>query len=169
MNSTKNGGGDYKWIFPHGDKTKIGSPYVKDIGKMEGKILAKQTRMISFGGIKDYVLGNILFVGDAACQTNPITTGGIRSGMVAGKMAAEAIIHNDSGEYDKMWKNSDYGSPLFLNAFDKLKNMDNKELAKHVRPFLGGMDISTVLKLALFYRKYSDMYNAYKLSDKVGW
>lgn len=163
--------GDYKWEFPHGKTTKVGFPFLKhsDREKAEGTILAKQTRMVGFGGVGNNVHGNTLLVGDAACHSNPLTKGGIRPGMVSGKMAAEAIINDNPLEYDKKWKKSDFASPIFLQAFDRLKEMDNLDLARHMRPFRRGFNVFSTIKSLLFYRKYLELYKAYYLSNRVGW
>ena len=161
--------GDCKWIFPHGENTKIGFPFVDRREKIDGKILAKQTRIVGFGDVENNVHGNILLIGDAACHSNPLTKGGIRPGMVSGKMAAEAIINDNPLEYDEKWKKSDFASPLFLLAFNRLKEMDNRELARHMEPFRKGVNVFSAIKSLLFYRKYLELYKAYDLSDKVGW
>ena len=163
--------GDYKWIFPQGENTKVGFPFIKHSNreKIEGTILATQMRMVGFGGIENNVHRNILLVGDAACHCNPITQGGIRPGMVSGKMAAEAINNDDPLEYDERWKKSDFASPLFMQAFNRLKEMDNHELARHMKPFRKGFDFFSLIKSLLFYREYLELYKAYELSNKVGW
>jgi digeranylgeranylglycerophospholipid reductase len=60
--------------------------------------------------LKKIVGPNILLVGDAARQINPLTGGGIISGMIggsiAGRVAGEAIISGDLNlisEYEKKW------------------------------------------------------------------
>jgi flavin-dependent dehydrogenase len=163
--------GDYCWMFPHGMTTKIGFPLLKyrNRNKVEGAILAKQTRMVGFGGTEHIVRGNILLVGDAACLSNPLTKGGIRPGMVSGRMAAEAISDENPVNYEKNWYQSDFASPLFLNAYYQLKAMNNQELAKHMTPFRNGNTKSATIKAMLFYRKYLVLYRAYNLSNRVGW
>ncbi|TRZ49678.1 MAG: NAD(P)/FAD-dependent oxidoreductase [Dehalococcoidia bacterium] len=163
--------GDYKWVFPHGETTKVGLPFLKysDREKIEGKILAKQTRMIGFGGIENNVHGNTLLVGDAACHSNAITKGGIRPGMVSGKMAAEAVINDNPLEYDEKWKKSGFSSLIFLQAFNSLNEMDNRELARHMKPFRKGFSFFSTIKSLLFYREYLEIYKAYDLSNRVGW
>ena len=163
--------GDYKWIFPHGETTKVGFPFLKPHAneKIDGSILAKQTRKVGFGGVANNVHGNILLVGDAACYSNPLTKGGIRPGMVSGKMAAEAVINENPVEYSKKWNQSDFASPLFLQAFDKLKEMDNPKLARHMKPFRKGITVFSTIKSLIFYREYLELYKAYDLSNKVGW
>jgi digeranylgeranylglycerophospholipid reductase len=163
--------GDYKWIFPHGETTKIGFPFLKDLQreKIEETILVKQTRTIGFGGVESAVHGNILLVGDAACCSNPLTKGGIRPGMVSGKVAAEAVIADNPLAYHKKWNQSDFASPLFLKAFNRLEVMDNHELAKHMSPFRSGYHVFSIIRSLLFYRNYLELYKAYDLSNKVGW
>lgn len=163
--------GDFKWKFPHGETTKIGYPHLKQDVKEEisGTILAKQIRLVGFGGVPKNVHGNILLVGDAACCSNPLTKGGIRPGMVSGKMAAEAISNDNPSEYSKTWNQSILASPLFLQAFNRLKKMDNHELARHMKPFGKGVTIFSTVKSLLFYRKYLELYRPYRLSNEVGW
>ncbi|MFZ2070544.1 MAG: NAD(P)/FAD-dependent oxidoreductase [Halobacteriota archaeon] len=163
--------GNYKWIFPHGENVKVGFPFVafRDREKIEGKILAKQTRIVGFGGIGNNVHGNILLTGDAACHSNPLTKGGIRPGMVSGKMAAEAINNDNPLEYDEKWKKSDFSSAIFMQAFNKLKEMDNRELTRHIKPFRKGFNFFSTIKPLLFYREYLEIYKAYDLSNRIGW
>lgn len=163
--------GDYKWTFPHGETSKVGFPFLKhrereDIG---AAILTKQTRMVGFGSIENTVHGNILLVGDAACCSNSLTKGGIRPGMVSGKMAAEAITNEKPLEYYEKWNRSGFASPLFLQAFERLKGMDNRELARHMKPFRKGYNVLSTVRSLIFYREYLGLYKAYDLSNKVGW
>lgn len=161
--------GDYKWIFPCGEYTTVGFPFIRNKQfSVNGKVLEKHARNIAFGILDRYVFGNILLVGDAACQCNPLSKGGIRAGIVAGRMAAEAVAKNVPEEYDKLWKMSDFGSPIFMQAFERLKTMKNNELVKHMEPFKNGYSFSEI-KALLFYREYLDLYKAYELLIKVGW
>lgn len=168
--------GDYKWIFPHENQTKIGYPLIPG-RKFEpkAKILKKQSRAIGYGGVKKYVDNKVLLVGDAACQTNPITKGGIRAGMIAGKLAAKAIVNNNPSKYEEEWLKNDFSSNIFNESFEKLKKMDNKMLEEHIKPFMN-VDLQNTyqrtilyLKLLLFYRKYTKLYKAYELSNRAGW
>lgn len=161
--------GEYKWVFPNGDNTKIGFPYPPLRSKIpKSGILKKQVRLVSFGGVKDYVLKNVLLVGDAAGQNNPLTKGGIRPGMVAGKMAAKAIADKDPMQYDRLWKSSDFGSKVFIKAYNKVKVMSNKELEYHAKILTERGPFSWV-KMLLLYSKYLEIYKAYEMSSKVGW
>jgi digeranylgeranylglycerophospholipid reductase len=154
--------GEYKWIFPNKKSTKIGFPYSKytNIGEeVDGRtVLEKQTRVIGYGGMKDYCVGKILFAGDAAFQTNPLTKGGIRSGMVAGRYAAEAVLQNEPEEYNKRWKKSNYDARVYMSVFGKLEKMRNKELTSMARAIDG-----------LEQGKHKKFLEVFELCHKHGW
>ena len=169
-------GGDYEWIFPHEGKTKIGYPLIRDkVFKPKGEILEKQSRAIGYGGINRYVHGRILLVGDAACQTNALTKGGIRAGMIAGKIVANAIINGNPKKYESEWLRTDFSSDVFNESFKQLKNMNNRDLQKHIEPFKDvNMDSFyqrsvLYIKTLLLYRKYIKLYKAYDLANEAGW
>ena len=165
--------GDYKYIFPNGSTTRIGFPLIKgQKNDIDGKIIKKQTRVIGCGGIKNYILNNILFIGDAAGQTNILSKGGIRPGMYAGKKAAEAlVVHNNPKKYEEDWKKTGFHNEKLIEVFQKIKKMNNKELLDHYEPFEGNNKISGLLKTAIFkkYSKYRDIYDAYMDLEKYGW
>ncbi|MEM5782552.1 MAG: NAD(P)/FAD-dependent oxidoreductase, partial [Candidatus Aenigmatarchaeota archaeon] len=140
--------GNYKWVFPNGNTTKIGFPILNNfIFKINKKVLEKQIRSIGCGRISNYVKGKILLIGDAACQANILTKGGIRPGMVAGKMAAESLIEGNPLNYEKKWKKTKYASPLLKIAYNKFSKMSNKELYDCVKPFSSRFYILNLLKL----------------------
>jgi len=164
--------GDYKYVFPNGDTTKIGFPLAA--GKemdFKDKILKKQARVVGCGGLKNFNFGNILFVGDAAGQTNILSKGGIRPGMYAGKKAAESIIvHKKPSGYNQFWKQSIFNSQKIVFAFEELKKMNNTQIMEHYEPFKGNL-ILALLKMKILpkYRKYKEIYSAYRLIEKTGW
>lgn len=120
----------YLWVFPKGDSVaNIGLAITGDIGKKRSalsflnefmethypnaSILTQVAGGIPFTPTLDKIVGpSIMLVGDAARQINPLSGGGIISGMIggsiAGKVAGEAIIKNDlnliSGYHTK-WHN----------------------------------------------------------------
>jgi flavin-dependent dehydrogenase len=162
--------GDYKWVFPHGDNTKVGYPLITGrVFKPDEQILTKQTRAIGYGGIAKYLDGRILLIGDAACQTNALTKGGIRPGMFAGKLAAKAIINENPKQYETEWLKTKFSSKIFITAFKKLSCMDNDELREHMEPFSNSSILLAYLKCQLSHREYRELYSAYKLSGEVGW
>ena len=134
----------YFWIFPKGDKkANIGLGVSGLIGKkksalsflndfMERYYPAAPVLTTIAGGVPcsttlDKISApGIMLVGDAARQVNPLSGGGIASGMIggsiAGRIAAEAVKMNKPDyvlSYDKAW-----GDRLGKRhvTFDKIKN-----------------------------------------------
>ncbi|MCX8009763.1 MAG: hypothetical protein N3A61_01295, partial [Ignavibacteria bacterium] len=99
-----------------GDKAKIKSPvsYLNDFIEQKYKSASKLT-FVSGGvpcspTLKEIVKNKVVLVGDAAHQVNPLSGGGITSGMIAGsiagKVCADAIKSNNFillNEYPKIW------------------------------------------------------------------
>ncbi len=116
--------GGYAWIFPKGDNTaNVGLGISGNIARKKSpeaylEIFLNryfpQSSVVSctVGGVpvdktlKKIVANGFMVVGDAAHQTNPISGGGIVSGMIAGKTAGEvaatALKENKCGEKDLM-------------------------------------------------------------------
>lgn len=162
--------GGYKWVFPNGETTKIGFPSscVKS-EKIDGKILQKQSRCIAYGGVDNVVKGNVLLIGDAAGQANPLTKGGIRPGMIAAKWSAEAITKNNPNLYERKWFNSLFSSNLSMYAFERFKKMNNKEIEDYYKPFINCQsDLSYVLK-SIYNIKYLKLYIATYIVEEYGW
>ncbi|WGI16891.1 NAD(P)/FAD-dependent oxidoreductase [Methanonatronarchaeum sp. AMET-Sl] len=110
--------GGYAWIFPKGNnKANVGlgvSPAITDKRAsqhldefIQNNPELSQGSIIEevYGGVpvsaplKELTSDNVMLVGDAARQVNPITGGGIINGMEAGKMAAETAekaINNEN-------------------------------------------------------------------------
>lgn len=126
--------GGYAWIFPKGrDMANVGLgvlgsraqrrpiEYLRDFvarmpGLSKGKIVEINGGGVPVGGpIKKTVKDNLLVVGDAAHQVNPLTGGGIdyamRAGNIAGEVAAKAVKEGNTSEkklkeYEKRWRES---------------------------------------------------------------
>lgn len=123
--------GGYCWIFPRGEnmvnvglgiqmKTGFLNPREQFYKHLLTKPLLRDSKKIKGGGgivstrrpINCMVGNGVLFIGDAACQPNPIHGGGIGPSLLAGQLAAktacEAIEKNDVSQ-SGMWRyNSDY-------------------------------------------------------------
>lgn len=122
--------GGYIWVFPKGKNIAnvgIGIRQDKCNGKNAKELLdefvAKRFhdgKTISFFAgciptaktLKKITADNIMLVGDAARQVNPVTGGGLSNvlvaGKIAGEVAAEAVKKNDSSDkflkkYQKTW------------------------------------------------------------------
>ncbi|HMK54221.1 MAG TPA: NAD(P)/FAD-dependent oxidoreductase [Methanobacteriaceae archaeon] len=110
--------GGYAWIFPKGDDiANVGLGILNTVTEKTAyqhllefvdQCPATQNAQpveLNIGGdpvggvIKDLVADNVLVVGDAAGMVNPLTGGGIASGMtgglIAGEVAAQAIKNED--------------------------------------------------------------------------
>lgn len=157
--------GGYRWEFPHVRGKRVG--FTRGTDEIPAH-LERQGRPIPYG-YDQLVKGNACLVGDAAGQANPITFGGIRIGMAAGKMAAEAMVNGRSEEYARSWPRSPYASPCYVRAFDALRGMDNQDLFRSVRPFRNGYGRSAGLRAMLNGKKYRELYRAYGLGAKWGW
>lgn len=151
--------GNYKWVFPNGDVTKIGFPLSetvnpeKELGTKQ--VIEKHARVIGYGGIKSQCSGRVLLIGDAAFQTNPITKGGIRAAMVAGRYAAEAIALGKPENYDAKWKKSGYNGDLYTPIFERLERMSNNELSEMAKK--------------IDETRYLSFSRVFSLCHKYGW
>lgn len=159
--------GAYRWEFPAGNRTRIGFPKGSD-PKPEGP-LESHRRAIVFGGVGEIVKGHAGLVGDAAAQTNPLTFGGIRTAMVAGKLAAEAVASGDLEMYQRRWMSSGFCSPYYMEAQLQLRSMDNQELRRTVEGM--GERVTTLGTVGAYLRKkeYRTLYWAYMLAELYGW
>lgn len=113
--------GGYAWMFPKGKWANLGLGANKAIdndlktpldrlhqqlvaeGLLGEEIVYRTGGAIPVGGLRDkLVFDNILFVGDAAGLTHPITGAGISAGVMSGEMAGEAVSHWLAGETDAL-------------------------------------------------------------------
>lgn len=149
--------GGYVWIFPkEGDIANVGLAviaemaekpaieYLDDFVKTNPALKDAQPVEMNVGGDpvggihKKIYFDNLMVVGDAASQVNPLTGGGIISGMTggmhAGKVAADAIKDEDYSakrlkEYDTNLRDA-IGDEMkkYLKVKDYLLSLSDKEL-----------------------------------------
>ena len=139
--------GGYVWILPKGRgfanvgigvNGNIGNKALDYLEKFvenehrlrDGSIIETNVGIVPVGGGAEKIVSNgLMVVGDAARMVNPATGGGmiyaIKAGIVAGKVASDAVRNNDFSEkflsgYEKIWKN-DIGRRF--KAFNALKNV----------------------------------------------
>jgi len=156
--------GGYAWIFPKGeDRAHVGlgiagnqihgiSPEERLNKFIERYLPGAPCLSVSIGGVPcanrpSRISGaGILLAGDAACQTNPISGGGIAGAMVGGRMAgqvaAEAVLKGNVSEkflnrYEKMWDNRvGRNQRLYYKiklAIQKLSDQDLNETARAIQ------------------------------------
>ncbi len=119
----------YAWVLPKGKDTAnvgigIRKPFAKETayeylkrfvdshpGLKNGSIIEVNCGGVPVGGLlEDMVADNLMVVGDAAHQVNPIHGGGIAEAYVAGRIAAEVAV--------EAVREKDY-SKEFLNEYNK--------------------------------------------------
>jgi digeranylgeranylglycerophospholipid reductase len=148
--------GGYLWVFPKGkDAANVGLGVNVENGKKKAAIKyleefverkfpgsAILTRIA--GGVPcaktcdEIVKNNVMLVGDAAHQVNPLSGGGIISGMIggmiAGQVGAEAIRKNDLkhlAEYEKRWhKRLGWRHEVFYNIKEAISRFSDDTLNK---------------------------------------
>jgi digeranylgeranylglycerophospholipid reductase len=149
--------GGYAWIFPKGDDiANVGlgvlttitdkTAYEHLLEFVENNPATKNAQPveINIGGdpvgglLKKKVTDNVLVTGDAAGMVNPLTGGGIISGMLGGRMAgqvaAQAVADGDYSKknleiYEKLCE-EELGDEFkkYLKAKDYLLSLSDKEL-----------------------------------------
>jgi digeranylgeranylglycerophospholipid reductase len=149
--------GGYAWIFPKGDDIanvglgvlttntdKTAYEHLLDFVKNCPSTQNAQPVELNIGGDpvggmpKKLVTDNLMVIGDAAGQVNPLTGGGIISGMtggmIAGKVAAEAISEGDCSEkklkdYEKKCR-AEIGDSInkYLKVKDYMMTLNDDEL-----------------------------------------
>ncbi len=104
--------GGYGWLFPKGRLANLGMGVDKRFetdmkaplarlharlvaqGRVGDTVLGRTGGAIPVGGLRaQLVVGDTLFVGDAAGLTHPITGAGISAAVVSGERAGQAIAH----------------------------------------------------------------------------
>ena len=169
----------YLWVFPKGEKSaNIGLGVGGLIGKKKSASAYLDDFLHNFfpnasiltkiaGGVpcattyKQISTPGLMLVGDAAHQVNPLSGGGIASGMIGGKIAglivADAIKDNNLDlilSYDKAWDNR-LGKRHVI--FDKIKdgiyNFDDKKFNNIAHSFnkvpLNERSLGSLFKTAL--------------------
>lgn len=109
--------GGYGWLFPRGGQAHLGvgmdKSRTRDLktpleawhrqlveqGLVQARILARTGGAIPVGGLRDPLChGRVLFAGDAAGLTHPITGGGIAPAVLSGEAAGTAAADRAGGD-----------------------------------------------------------------------
>lgn len=159
--------GAYRWEFPAGESTRVGFP--TGIDERPQDPLECHRRMVVFGGVGDIARGRACLVGDAAAQTNSLTFGGLHTSMMAGKMAAEAVVSGDPEQYQRRWSSSRFASPHYLNAWLLLRDMDDEQLLETVEHVRGRITFLGTLGTFVGKERFRELYWSYFLSQYYGW
>ena len=170
------------WIFPKGDNTanvglatsgthsrkKSAQNLLNEFVENEFPNASKLTMVC--GGIpcaspiKKPVANGVMLVGDAAHHVNPVTGGGITSGMtggwIAGQVAADSIRKNDTSEKQLTaypeWVHKEFGKKYervykIKEAISKLTDSDINEIAIKVKKIpREKRSLSKIFSISLF-------------------
>ncbi len=172
--------GGYCWIFPKGEgmvnvgigvrrpwAKKPAIEYLKEFVRSrpelrDGSILEVNSGGVPVGGfLKDNVDDNLMIVGDAAHQVNPIHGGGIpeayMAGRIAAEVAAEAVKANDFSKkflkrYDEIWMKQ-RGNRLkkILKLREVMESMSDDDLNWLIN-YLQGQDLVDISRSSGFTR-----------------
>lgn len=114
--------GGYRWRFPCGEHTCMGS-----LAPIENiPCSSSGVRFIPTGGLDHIVKGNVMLIGDAAAMAGPTSYGGLRTAMISGKKAAEAIMRGNPEHLETWWKGSVYADERFMKLHEYMAGLDKK-------------------------------------------
>ena len=142
--------GGYAWLFPKGECANLGvgadKNYTHDLkrpldalharlvvqGVVGKNILLLTGGLIPVGGLREHlVIGNVLFVGDAAGLTHPITGAGIAAAILSGECAGQAAVqflqakHSDAlNEYEAEMR--DQFEPSLMRAAARRQRLNQQ-------------------------------------------
>jgi digeranylgeranylglycerophospholipid reductase len=159
-------GGGYRWVFPAKVGSRVGFPRGAD--PVPPEHLERHRRAIPVARAERLVNGRCCLVGDAACQVNAISFGGIRTAMVAGRMAAEAIAKGDLSSYERHWSSSPYAKASDMGTHARLRSMSNQEMIRMTEPFRDGYGSLRALK-AMLFSSDREIYRSFWSSGRYGW
>jgi len=103
----------FAWVIPESAEiVRVGiisrSPYhdlaefLKEV-RIDGEIIEKFGGLVPLGECQSQQ-GNVILVGDAACQVKPLTHGGIYYGMRCAEVLADCLCTDTLHEYEKRWR-----------------------------------------------------------------
>jgi geranylgeranyl reductase family protein len=121
--------GGYAWLFPKGAYANLGlgmdaaidrdmkAPLdrlhgaLADAGVVGREIVMRTGGAIPVGGVRPSIVhGAVLFAGDAAGLTHPITGAGIAPAVVSGELAGAAVARGNLADYDEEIRDQFEGS-----------------------------------------------------------
>ena len=159
--------GKYRWEFPSGHLTKVGFPLGAD--EKPANVLEVHSRVIPIGPLDHFVEGRACLVGDAASQANPVTFSGIRAGMTAGRMAADAIVEGNLQTYQSRWNACALADGSFYDSYLRVRSMPNIELARLLEPMRHGPSFSGIMRELMTSEDFRSFYRGYVRKLEFGW
>jgi digeranylgeranylglycerophospholipid reductase len=158
--------GGYKWIFPAKEGSRIGFP--RGTEEMPEGVTERHRRAIPIGKPERVVNGRVCLVGDAACQVNSISFGGIRTSIIAGRMAAKALARDDLARYQREWTSSPFAKASDIATYRRLSSMSNEEMSRIAEPFERGY-VGFNTTMAMLFSRERAIYLAFRAAGNYGW
>jgi flavin-dependent dehydrogenase len=131
-------------------------------------VIERHRRAIPIAKPEKVVDGRVCLVGDAACQVNSISFGGIRTAIMAGRMAAKALAKNDLARYQREWASSSFAKASDIDTYRRLSSMSNEELARVAKPFRKGY-VGLDAMMAMVFSRDRALYLAFRAAGNYGW
>jgi len=155
--------GTYKWTFPSGDNSSKGCMASAD-PDIKGSV-----RKMPIGPVDEVVKGNAFLAGDAAGMANPISFGGLRIALIAGKNAAKAINRGNPKAYGRWWSLSILSSKKFMKFHERLRKWSDDDMKNAARPFRNGHLVLSAI-MAIITRPWNiNMYIGCLFAFKFSW
>ena len=159
--------GKYRWRFPHGELTKVGFPRGSD--PPPENALERHLRTIPIGIMPRIVEGNACLIGDAACQANPVTFGGLANAFVAARLLGDAIKGGDLIQYQHKWRSHPRSDPVFFHAFDIIRSANNMQMAQIMSPLRFGASANLIMQGLMADERFRTIYRSQMLKTSIGW
>jgi digeranylgeranylglycerophospholipid reductase len=159
--------GAYRWAFPMGRRTKVGFPLGAD--PRPESFLERHARGIAIGDLRGIATKDAALVGDAAAQVNPITFGGIRTAMAAGRMAAVAAARGDLCRYEEEWVRSPFSAARYIAAYCQLRDLDDAASAALARPLAGRLAPLRCGIAMVVHPEKLRVYRSFMNAMRYGW
>ena len=159
------GSGTYTWSFPRGDDAGTGGMKGYD----EDVCISKGSRFIPVGGVGRIVSERAMLIGDAAAMANPVSYGGLKTALISGKIASEAIMSNNPGRLQRWWDSSIMSDRRFMDFNRTLKGWSEKEMNDAVRPFRHGGIYLPGIWACITRPKNVNMYFGCLFAFRYGW
>ncbi|MCQ2084561.1 MAG: NAD(P)/FAD-dependent oxidoreductase [archaeon] len=156
----------YQWYFPYKDGRCTGA--INGFAEDEPNS-TRGIRTIPLGWVDPFVKKNVLLIGDAAGFPNCMTAGGLRTAVLSAEHAAEAILKDDLGRYEKWWKKNIMSDRRFMKVHDYIASCDDAKLSEFSKYMTHkGLWINGIHSV-LHHPKLTWVYIGCLLSLRYGW
>lgn len=159
--------GAYRWEFPQADgMMTIGYPKgTDDVTEYE----SRGGRHMPIGKLPCVARDDCYLVGDAASLANPFCFGGIGAALLSGRRAAEAVLRDDVGSYDK-WVQKDVMFDFhYMDAHRRFSGYGDDDIQRLIGPLAKKYSVPRGIRMMLRYPREANVYMCCWLGFKGGW